>query len=122
MKNHQNGELAPGSWYMSNKKKRRVIPLDELAGGPLMESATEGTELACALIAGAYIENALGSLLAEVLIPGEVSERLLNDPLAILSTASGRADMCYCLGMIGETTYKNAKRVATIRNHFAHSH
>jgi len=107
---------------MAKKKKRRVIPINELAGGPLNESATEGTALACALIAGAYIENALGSLLAKVLIPGAVSDRLLNDPLAILSTASGRADMCYCLGLIDEPTYKNAKQIATIRNQFAHSH
>ncbi len=107
---------------MSGKKKRRVIPLDELTGGPLIELATEGTELACARIAGAYIENALGSLLTTVLIPGKDSEKLLNDPLAILSTASGRADMCHCLGLIDDTTHKNAKRIASIRNQFAHSH
>jgi hypothetical protein len=45
---------------MPKRKRRRVIPIDELKGH-LVESATEGTELACALVAGAYIENALGT-------------------------------------------------------------
>lgn len=105
------------------KQKRRVIPISELAGSPLIESATEGTDLACALIGGAYIENALGSLLETVLMPGgAVTDGLLNSPTGILSTTGGRADMCYSLGLIDEETYKNAKQIAKIRNQFAHSH
>jgi hypothetical protein len=107
---------------MSKKPKRRIVPLDDLGGGELVESATKGTDLACALVAGAYIENATGNLLAKVLIPGAVSHGLLNNPLGILSTAGGRADMCYCLGLIDKTTYDNAKQIAKVRNQFAHSH
>jgi DNA-binding MltR family transcriptional regulator len=107
---------------MAKKKKRRVIPINELGGELFIELVTEGTALACALIVAAHVENALGSLLTKVLIPDAASDRLLNNPLAILSTASGRADMCYCLGLIDEPTYKNAKQIAVIRNQFAHSH
>lgn len=106
---------------MAKKSKRRVVPFDELRGR-LAESATEGPELACALVAGAFIENAAGNLLENVMIPGQVSDGLLNNPLGILSTASGRADMCYCLGLVDKKTYENAKQVAKIRNLFAHGH
>jgi hypothetical protein len=47
---------------------------------------------------------------------------LLNDPKGILGAASARADMCFCLGLIDRTAWENAKRIARIRNLFAHSH
>src|SRR5262249_50219611 len=47
---------------------------------------------------------------------------VLNDPKGILSTASARSEMCYCLGLIDKVTHKNAKNIAFIRNQFAHSH
>jgi DNA-binding MltR family transcriptional regulator len=107
---------------MAKKIKRSVVPLDELHGTQLIETATKGTELACALIAGAYIENALGWLLTDVLIKNPISESILNEPSGILSAAAGRANICFCLGLIDETVYKNAKKIAQIRNQFAHSH
>jgi DNA-binding MltR family transcriptional regulator len=105
-----------------SKKKRQIIPLEKLYGNVLAESATEGTDLSCALTNAAYIENALGSLLTSVLIKEETSEGLLNDPFGILGSASARANMCYCLGLIDEGTHENAKKIAKIRNLFAHSH
>ena len=85
----------------------------------------DGTDLACALVCGAYIENATGALLEACMIDDPKANGpngLLNDPKGILSTASARADMCFCLGFIGATTHNNAKGIAGIRNLFAHSH
>jgi DNA-binding MltR family transcriptional regulator len=101
------------------EKKRRVVPIDELNLRVLVESATEGTELACALIAGAFIEQALGNLLAAVMIPENESDGLLK---GVLGTAAARANISYCLGLIDETTWENAKTIAEVRNQFAHSH
>lgn len=45
----------------------------------------------------------------------------MNSPYGVLSTASARSDLCFCLGLIDEKTHKNAKIIAKVRNDFAHS-
>jgi hypothetical protein len=101
--------------------KRRVVPFEELGdGGDFMQHVDSA--LSCALVAGAYIENALGSLLVAALIDGATSHNLLNNPKDILSTYSSRADLCYCMGLIPKEVYNNARTIGTIRNRFAHSH
>src|SRR5712692_9433444 len=107
--------------------KRRVVPFVELGdAGSFMEGAD--TPMAIAILGGACIENALGSLLIAALIDmarengEEPTWRLLNNPYGTLSSFSARADLCYCLGLITREIYDNAKNVATIRNRFAHSH
>ena len=106
---------------MAKKKNRRVVPFEELGGpGGFMEQAD--SPLSYALIGGAYIENALGSLLLTALIDCEKTNDLLNNPEGILSTASSRSAMCFCLGLIPESVYKNAKKIFDVRNRFAHSH
>jgi hypothetical protein len=85
----------------------------------------EGTDIACALVGGAYIENATGALLERTMINDPAANGpngVLNDPKGILSAAGPRADMCYCLGLIDKTTHNNAKQIASVRNRFAHSH
>jgi hypothetical protein len=107
------------------KRQRRVVPFNELMPRSLIHSMTEGTDLACALIGGAYIENAAGSLLEKIMVDApEVNgpNGVLNDHNGILSAASARIDMCFCLGMIDQITRRNAKGIAKIRNTFAHSH
>jgi hypothetical protein len=113
---------------VSKKKKssRRVVPTNELPPEPLVRTLREGTDLACALVCGAYIENGTGALLQAALINdfdlvgGE--NGLLNSPTGILTAASARATMCYAMALIDNTTYKNAKQIGRIRNTFAHSH
>lgn len=107
------------------KKQRRVVPLEELVPRALIESMRDGTDLACALIGGAYIENAAGSLLEKIMVDAPEANGpngILNDHKGILGTASARIEMCFCLGLIDRATRKNAKTIAQIRNMFAHSH
>ncbi len=110
---------------MSKKEPRRVIELHEMPGQALLETIKNGTELACALLAGAYIENATGELLARSMVDDDLAKGengVLNSPTGILSTASARADICFCLALIDKRTHKNAKTIAKVRNRFAHSH
>jgi len=103
------------------KQKRRVVPFSELGdGGQFMEHVNSA--LSCALVGGACIENALGSLLELALIDDDASRNLLNGPKEILSTYAARADLCFCLGLIPSLVHRNAKTIGKIRNTFAHSH
>ncbi len=109
---------------MAKTRERRVVHLEELIPRPVIQSLNEGTDLACALICGAYIENATGSLLEKNLIDDPLvngPNGILNGPTGILSSASGRADLCFCLGLIDEIVHKNLKSIAKVRNWFAHS-
>jgi hypothetical protein len=102
---------------MGKKKKqdrpstsRRIIRQHELELYALANTMVEGTDAACALICGAYIENAMGGLLEKAMIDDEKANGengLLNDPRGMLSSAGARTDMAYCLGLIDRTTYNN---------------
>jgi|SRR5579883_98351 len=102
---------------------RKTLPPEQLSAdtGHLTQALNEGTDLACALIGAAAIEQALGSLLEKYLLAGGTTERLL-DPNGILGTFSARTDMAYCLGLISKKILHNAKLIGQIRNEFAHSH
>jgi DNA-binding MltR family transcriptional regulator len=109
---------------MAKKRTRRTVHMEELVPSVVINSMKDGTDLACALICGAYIENATGSLLERHMIDDAAvsgSTGILNGPMAALSTASARTDLCFCLGLIDRVTYTNAKIIAKVRNQFAHS-
>ena len=106
-----------------NRDNRKIVPLNDLDLGALVLSAKSGPPIACALICGAYVENALGCLLENVFSPDqqflELKNRLLNGELAGVGM---RANISRLLGLIDDFTYKNAMTIASIRNKFAHSH
>jgi DNA-binding MltR family transcriptional regulator len=104
------------------RQKRTIVKFDELPLLALYRTADEGTDLECALMCGAYIENATGQLLEKVMIDHTRSDYLLNDDNGILSSSGARSSLCFCLGLIDKETYDNARRIAYIRNKFAHSH
>jgi DNA-binding MltR family transcriptional regulator len=99
-----------------------IVSPDDLPLGPLYKAANEGTDLACALMCGAYVENMTGQLLQKVMIEHARSDYLLNDDNGFLSSAGSRSSLCFGLGLIDTETYHNTKRIAKIRNKFAHSH
>jgi hypothetical protein len=79
----------------------------------LNESLNNGTDLACALIGTAAIEQALGSLLNKYLLDGTTSEKLLA-PNGILGTLNARIEMAYCLGITGRAATSLQFRCAEI--------
>jgi len=90
---------------------------------PSMLEALNGVaEPHCAIIAGAFVENALMTLLANFLIEGsKIVEKMLKEDGA-LGTFSSCNDLAYCIGLISKSTYQNAGCIGSIRNAFAHSH
>ena len=88
--------------------KRTIIPLEKLSADTveLYKAVNGESNLACALICGAALENALTTLLSRFFLEDKVSEEALTNPQGILSK-----------GM-----HKNLKTIAKIRNRFAHSH
>ena len=100
---------------------RKAIP-----AGKLLEDSKHFVEalilegpLACALIGGAAVENALMTLLSNFFVEG--SENVF-DIGGCLESASKCAAVAYCLGFISKEGRENLKLIARIRNKFAHSH
>jgi DNA-binding MltR family transcriptional regulator len=77
---------------------------------------------ACALIGVSFLENALASILLAFFVDTEESKSLLDVSTGILGPFVARANMAYCLGLISKPVLENLKRLAKIRNEFAHSY
>ena len=51
-----------------------------------------------------------------------MSNKLLDSQRGVISSYSVRADLCYALGLIEKTLYKDLIKIAEIRNEIAHYH
>jgi DNA-binding MltR family transcriptional regulator len=77
------------------------------------------SERGCALVGAAFIDDALGELLAAHFVDDKITRRLLTYP-GPCSTLSARCDLAYCLGMFGRDIYMDVRGIIKIRNQFAH--
>lgn len=74
-----------------------------------------------AMIAAAYLDTALRTLLESSLAGGQtVADKLFNSPNAPLGTFSSRIAMAYGLGHIGPHYFAALESIREIRNAFAH--
>ena len=73
------------------------------------------------LIAASFLDACLGSILKNKLIDSCVSKELLGSR-GILGSFSSRTDVCYALGLFHKLLYKDLRKIAEIRNEFAHYH
>lgn len=78
------------------------------------------SDRAAAILTGSYLEVLLEKLLRTKFIQSPVVEDLFKGNGA-LSTFSSRIALCFALGYIEETTYRDLNLVRKIRNHFAHN-
>ena len=104
---------------------KQVLPVEELskdARAVFKSVNREESDLACALILTAFLEQGLGSLLANRFVESSVPEKLLQPGRGILGTLQSRIDVAYTLGLITKGMFTNLCKVAEIRNVFAHSH
>lgn len=110
---------------MSKKQKRLREPLSEegifVSGQALREALKNGSDLACVLIAGAAIENALMVLLENFLVDCPESKNLF-DIKNELDSFSSCNKMAFCLGLTCRESFENIKKLGVIRNKVAHSH
>lgn len=99
--------------------------LEDLIGniepvGKFIASLYQETDRGCALMAAAYLDDALSELLKKNLIKDKkISDRLFesNQPLGNFSS---KIDVAYALGLIGKNICQNLHLVRKIRNDFAH--
>jgi DNA-binding MltR family transcriptional regulator len=104
---------------------RKVISFEELSKtiNTNFSAALGGqSDLACALIATAFVENALLGLLGKFFIEGSTTVETLLKPGNALGDLSKCADISYVLGLINKPMMQNIKEIGNIRNTFAHSH
>jgi DNA-binding MltR family transcriptional regulator len=105
---------------------RRAIPTIDLETKyrtAFVRAINETSPLACALIATAFIENALMTLLTNFFVDRSSSTvDNMFKPAGLLGDLSKSASLAYCLGFINKTMYENARAIGDIRNFFAHSH
>src|ERR1019366_1661592 len=110
---------------VSKKPKRLREPLSEEgifnSGEALREALQNGSDLACVLIAGAAIENALMVLLENFLVDCPESKNLFGIKHELDSFSSCNK-MAFCLGLTCRESFENIKMIGTTRNKFAHSH
>jgi hypothetical protein len=106
-------------------KQRTKIPnVDQLSAESkaLYDAINDERELTCVLIASSYLDQCVASLLERFLISGDTTKALLAANGGALGNFSDRTDAAYCLGLIPKGIYQNLRKVAEIRNRFAHSY
>jgi hypothetical protein len=102
---------------------RKAIAPDELQEQytKMIEHAiNDASPQGAALIAGAFLENALMTLLSKFFIEGSTSKGLFKIG-GTLGEFSACAEMAYCCGLIQKQTFQNLMNVAALRNYFAHT-
>ena len=102
---------------------RRPIPTENLAEDTrrLMDVLNDEPDLACVVIAAAFLDTTLSNLLETKFRQSSVSERLLA-PNGALGTFGARTDLAYALELISKAQHEDLRLLARIRNRFAHSH
>lgn len=80
------------------------------------------SDIACVLIGASYLSELLGSAIRTVLRKSKVTEKLLGPGKGILGSFQTRADMAYCLKIIGKSDLQDLEIIGNIRNSFAHKH
>ncbi len=83
----------------------------------------EGSDRACALIAGAYLDHALEAILTTQMLKIDATSRknIFQGATAILPSFSSKIRMCHALGLISDDEKTHLNIIREIRNHFAHA-
>ena len=103
--------------------KRSIPPPEQLSAEirQLFDVLNDESDLACVVIAVAFLDTSLASLLAHKLADSSVSTKLLA-PSGAIGSYSTRADLAYALGLVTKGHYQDLCSIGEIRNRFAHNH
>ena len=103
---------------------RPPISLEQLRqdSRTFFESLEAEKPLQCALIAGAFLEKAVITLLTRFFTDSETSKDACDENKGALKDGFSRATLAYCLGLIPKITLENSRLLMRVRNRFAHSH
>lgn len=105
-------------------KRWRSLKLEELSESTqkVYDILNQESDLACVLIGTSYLAELLASTIRVSFIESSVSEKILDPQRGAVGGFATRADLAYCLGLIGKSAYQDLIKVAEIRNLFAHKH
>jgi DNA-binding MltR family transcriptional regulator len=105
-------------------KRWRPLKLEELSEDTkkVYDILNQESDLACVLIGTSYLAELLASTIKVSFIESSVSEKILDPQRGAVGGFATRADLAYCLGLIGKSAYQDLIKVAEIRNLFAHKH
>ncbi len=104
--------------------KRTIPNLESLSedNKHLYETLNSERDLPLILVSSSYLDVSLGAMLKEKLISSSTSDKILDVRGGAIGSFSARADMCYSLGMVPKTLYKDLIKILEIRNIVAHHH
>jgi hypothetical protein len=110
---------------MAEKRNIRCLsrPLDFEAGDDLtaLDEAASASPRAAAIIATSVVEDALRWSLCGFLIPNLDEAEMFDNEGAPLSSFHAKIVMGYALGIYGQVTREDLRRMQRVRNAFAHS-
>jgi mannitol operon repressor len=78
------------------------------------------TERGAALAAAAFLDDLLGRIIFNFLIPNDSGHSLVDGFNAPFGTLSARIAACHAMGLISEDEFREAEIVRKVRNEFAH--
>ena len=87
----------------------------------LFDAVNGEAPLPAALVCAAFIGKCLADVLKEYFIEGKTSETLLKPDRGVIGSFFVRAQLAYCLGLIGKQMFQNIMTIGEIRNIFAHN-
>ena len=104
--------------------KRKVFTPQEIENelGVFPAELKEGADRATMLMAAAYLDAALETLLRAALLQEEKPVDRMFASGGALESFGIRADMAHLMGLIGPTTRANIECIRKIRNYAAHNH
>ena len=91
----------------------------ESANKILWEKLDQETDLGVVLVAGAYFDYKMGECIRRYFLANEVAKKLLA-PQGALGTFGAKLDCALCLRIIDELRHESLRKLARIRNVFAH--
>jgi len=110
------GEARQAERFASQATGRAIDLWIEEFGKELEGSS----DRAAAILSGAMLDEVLALLARAKCVDDEVAEVRLFAAQRPLGTFVGKADFCFCLGLVSEAEWKALLIVAKIRNKFAH--
>lgn len=90
-----------------------------LGGSDFLDEVSEASDRSLAILGGAILESELRAMIMRSMTDGEVAAKLLA-PSGALGAFQAQIDAAYLFGLIGADIRSDLKKVAIIRNKFAH--
>ncbi len=103
--------------------KKKPPEVDQLSAEiqQVFDALNEQPDLACVIAGAAFLDAGLESILRAHFRSHRIGNNLLR-PDGPLGSFAARADLAYCLGLASKDHYEDLRRIAEIRNAFAHNH